>query len=120
MSRRWTAEEDALIRRPDRPLSELAKAMGRSVTALHQRRSEKGYSKPARPIEAEPGEVKPARSRRMRRIEQQGWVKPEVEAGRSAPRLRRKCLSCGQPFDTTRFVYVCSTCKSHDIWRCAS
>jgi hypothetical protein len=119
MRRRWTEAEDALLKCPDRPLPELAKFMGRSLTALHQRRSEKGYSQPRR-IEAEPASPEPTRSRRARRAEQQGWVKPSIEARRTSPRIERACLSCRATFTTTRLIFVCATCKSHDIWRGAN
>jgi len=108
----WTPSQDALIRNPDRPLPQLAQEMGRPLNALHTRRSQMGWTKNKPPQSPRPVAAAPAP-----RVKQQAlWVRPDIQAEREEPTIRRACLTCRKPFDTTRAIWICEPCKKTEIF----
>lgn len=116
----WTAEEDALIMRPTRPLGEIARDLGRTVMAVYNRRTKMGWTD-SRPPPHRVAKVDSAGKRvfPQRSFAAKDYVKPQMLAERRETVIRRPCLSCRTPFSTTRFVFVCGPCKKSTNWDCA-
>lgn len=118
---RWSAEHDALLKAPAKPLPVLASEIGRSLAAVHKRRSELGFTKSPPPPhrQAAPQSPPAPRPPRVRSFASKGYVEPQALAEREPKTRRRACLSCREPFDTTRFIFVCDGCKHTESWRTA-
>ena len=97
--KRWTAEEDKVLRTlwdrlPTRRA--IAERLERTVEAVKRR---------GRYLEL------PRRDRapRQRRGKDHRRITEPLDR-------RRNCLMCGERFRTTRYQFVCPTCKSGELW----
>lgn len=98
----WTAEEDDMLRAswdrlPTRRA--IAERLDRSLEAVKRRGRHLGL----------PRRDKTPRQRRGR----------DHQLDSEPLDRRRNCLMCGERFRTTRYQFVCPTCKSGELWQAA-